>query len=406
MTTQPEHVGLSKERLERITHHLATRYVDPGKIAGCLTLVARKGEIAWLEPQGLMDRERGRAMTDDTLFRIYSMSKPVTSVALMSLYEQGAFDLATPVSKFIPSFKNLRVYSQGVFPNYVTTRPEREMNVKDLLTHMSGLTYDFMYRTNVDHGYRKLGMTLANRLGGTLEDFTEKVASLPLEFSPGTAWNYSVSTDICGRLVEVISGQPLDVFFRERIFEPLGMVDTCFEVPEDKLPRLAANYERTRKKEVRLEDDPMESRYRKVTMFSGGGGLVSTARDYFRFCQMLLNGGELNGARILGRKTIELMTTNHLPDDGDLYTHSVGIFSEVDNIGTGFGLGFSINQGPQRAGEVGSAGEFAWGGAASTIFWIDPSEELVVVFMTQLMPSRTFNFRGQLKSLVYSSIVD
>jgi CubicO group peptidase (beta-lactamase class C family) len=280
------------------------------------------------------------------------------------------------------------------------------MNVKDLLTHTSGLTYGFMYRTNVDHGYRRLGIDTQAGRGDTLEDFVDRVAKLPLEFSPGSAWNYSVSTDVCGRLVEVISGRPLDVFLRERIFEPLGMVDTAFEVPESKTQRLAANYQRNRKKQLVLEDDPLETRYRGVTMFSGGGGLVSTARDYERFCQMLLRGGELEGQRILGRKTIELMTTNHLPGDRDLRACSVGLFGEVEFEGTGFGLGFSVNQGPQRASQIGSAGEFAWGGAASTIFWIDPKEELVVVFMTQLMPSRTFNFRGQLKQLVYSSIID
>jgi len=406
MVVEPESVGLSKARLQRITRHLESSYVAPGKIAGCLTLVARRGRVAHLEAQGLMDRERQRAMTEDTIFRIYSMSKPVTSVALMSLYEEAAFDLSTPVSKFIPAFEDLRVYAQGTWPSYVTTRPEREMNVKDLLTHTSGLTYGFMYRTNVDHGYRRLGVDPQARIGDTLEDFVDKVAKLPLEFSPGSAWNYSVSTDVCGRLVEVISGRPLDAFLRERIFEPLDMVDTGFEVPEAKTSRLAANYQRNRKKQLVLEDDPLETRYRGVTMFSGGGGLVSTARDYERFCQMLLRGGELDGQRILGRKTIELMTTNHLPGDRDLHACSVGLFGEVEFEGTGFGLGFSVSQGPRRASQIGSAGEFAWGGAASTIFWIDPKEELVVVFMTQLMPSRTFNFRGQLKQLVYSSIID
>ena len=405
MIVEPESVGLSKARLQRVAQHLEAKYVAPGKIAGCLTLVARKGQVAYLEAQGLMDRERNRPMADDTIFRIYSMSKPVASVALMSLYEEGAFELSTPVSRFIPEFRNLRVYAQGTHPNFVTTRSEREMNVKDLLTHMSGLTYGFMYRTNVDHGYRRIGLDNPQDDGSTLEDFVAKLAQMPLEFSPGTAWNYSVSTDVVGRLVELISGKSLDVFLRERIFEPLGMLDTAFEIPEASLPRFAANYGRNRRKQLVLEDDPMASRYRNVTMFSGGGGLVSTAHDYFRFCQMLLAGGELDGRRILGRKTIELMSTNHLPNDGDLHGLSVGRFGEVEFEGTGFGLGFSVNQGASRAGQIGSAGEYAWGGAASTLFWIDPTEDLVVVFMTQLMPSRTFNFRGQLKSLIYSSLL-
>ena len=237
-SVEPESVGLSKTRLERIAQHLDSKYVAPGKIAGCLTLVARKGKVAYLQAQGSMDRERDRPMVEDTLFRIYSMSKPVTSVALMSLYEEAAFDLSTPVSKFIPAFKNLRVYAQGTHPNFVTTRPEREMNVKDLLTHTSGLTYGFMYRTNVDHGYRRIGLDLQDHRESTLEEFVDKVAQMPLEFSPGSAWNYSVSTDVCGRLVEVISGKPLDVFLRERIFDPLGMPDTAFEVPEAEPPAL------------------------------------------------------------------------------------------------------------------------------------------------------------------------
>ncbi len=407
MIVEPEAVGLSKTRLQRIVQHLDERYVQPGKIPGCLTLVSRRGEVAFLEAQGLMDREREKPMGEDTLFRIYSMTKPVTSVALMMLMEEAGFDLNTPVSKFIPEFKGLRVYAQGTYPNFVTTKPEREMNIKDILTHMSGLTYGFMYRTNVDAAYRrsKIG-NVEHREGLTLEDFCSTLATLPLEFSPGTAWNYSVSTDVCGRVVEVVSGQPLDVFMRERIFEPLGMTDTFFEVPEGKLERFAACYERNRKKELRLQDDPETSAYRSVSFFSGGGGLVSTIHDYHRFCQMLLRGGELDGERLLGRKTIELMTTNHLPNGGSLVDHSVGLFAEVSFEGTGFGLGFSINGGPGATSQMGSAGEYAWGGAASTIFWIDPKEELIVVFMTQLMPSRTFDFRGQLKNLVYSSIVD
>jgi CubicO group peptidase (beta-lactamase class C family) len=406
MTVLPESVGLSKDRLERITRHLENRYIRPGKIAGCLTLVARKGEVAYQAALGSMDLERGKAMAEDTIFRIYSMSKPITSVALMMLYEEGAFELSTPVHKFIPEWKNLRVYRQGRYPNFLTESCARPMTIRDLFTHMSGLTYGFMERTNVDSAYRRLKLGGAEP-GATLADMVQKLSELPLEFSPGTAWNYSVSTDILGHLVEVISGQRFDDFLEERVFARLGMIDTGFSVPGEKIDRFAANYARGPKKELRLEDDPQDSPYgREVTFFSGGGGLVSTANDYLRFCQMLQNGGELEGQRILGRKTIELMTCNHLPGDADLTEFSIGLFGEVEFEGTGFGLGFSVNQGPQRAGAIGSAGEFAWGGAASTIFWIDPKEELTVIFMTQLMPSRTFNFRGQLKSIVYSSIVD
>ncbi len=402
----PESVGLSKERLERITTHMDQRYVQPGKIAGCLTLVARRGEVAFLEAQGLMDRERGKPMAEDTIFRIYSMSKPITSVALMMLFEEGHFELNTPVHKLIPEWKDLRVYKQGRSPHFVTEPTQRAMTIKDLFTHMSGLTYGFMERTNVDAAYRraKIGREAD---GDSLRDMITKLAGTPLEFSPGSAWNYSVSTDVLGYLVEVISGVSLDVFLEERIFGPLGMVDTGFWVPSDKLDRFAANYARNRRKEVVLEDDPHTSAYlSRPTFLSGGGGLVSTAADYLRFCLMLQNGGALDGARLLGRKTVELMTQNHLPGDQDLTDLSVGLFGEVEMQGTGFGLGFSINLGPTRQAAIGSAGEFAWGGAASTIFWIDPSEELSVIFLTQLMPSRTFNFRGQLKNIVYSSIVD
>jgi len=235
----------------------------------------------------------------------------------------------------------------------------------------------------------------------------EALAGLPLEFSPGTRWNYSVSTDVLGYLVEQMSGVPLDEYFRTRIFEPLGMIDTGFTVPPDKIDRFAANYTRGRDKKPRLEDDPATSVYaRPTTFFSGGGGLVSTAADYLQFCRMLLNQGELNGQRLLGRKTIELMTSNHLPGGRDLAELATGAFSETTYEGVGFGLGFSVQLDCARAQIVGSPGEYAWGGAASTAFWIDPSEDLITIFMTQLMPSRTFNFRGQLKSIIYPAIVD
>ncbi|MCH2187088.1 beta-lactamase family protein [Myxococcota bacterium] len=403
----PESVGLSAARLSRITRHLEDRYLAPGKIAGCLSLVARRGEVAFIEAQGLMDREREKPMETDTLFRIYSMTKPITAVALMMLYEEGLFHLQTPVHRFIPEWKDLRVYRQGRYPNFLTEQCDRRMTIKDLFTHMSGLTYGFMERTNVDSAYRRLRLDNAGPEGSTLKDMIIRLADIPLEFSPGTAWNYSVSTDVLGYLVEVISGQTLDDYFRERIFEPLGMVDTSFSVPPEKIDRFAANYARRPDQMLALEDDPHDSPYGKpATFFSGGGGLVSTAADYLRFCLMLQNGGVLDGARLIGPKTVELMTQNHLPNGQDLTEVSVGLFGEVEMQGTGFGLGFSVNLGPDRQGEIGSAGEYAWGGAASTIFWIDPTEELVVIFMTQLMPSRTYNFRGQLKNLVYSSILE
>jgi len=404
MPVKPEEVGLSSTQLDKIEKHLSTRYVDRGKIAGCLTLVARKGQIAYLKSQGLMDLDRNKPMQEDTIVRIYSMTKPITSVALMMLYEEGHFQLTDPVWKFIPEWRNLRVYAMGNYPNFATVRPKRDMTILDLFTHTSGLTYGFMERTNVDAAYRKLGVG-ERAQNTTLKDMIETLAKLPLEFSPGDYWNYSNATDVLGYLVEVMSGMSLDEYFRTRIFEPLGMVDTGFYVPEEKHDRFAANYERQPDKSIKMIDDPTNGMFSKpVTFFSGGGGLVSTANDYFRFCQMVLNGGELNGVRILGRKTVEYMTMNHLPDGQDMAAMTVSTFEQVAPEGSGFGLGFSVILSPVSSGVIGSTGEYSWGGAASTSFWIDPVEDLIVVFLTQFMPNATFNFRGQLKSIIYPAL--
>ena len=401
----PESVGLSSERLARIETHLNARYHDPQKIAGTLTLVARKGEIAHLSTLGLMDIERNKPMAEDTIFRIYSMSKPITSVALMMLYEHGHFQLDDPVYKMIPEWRDLQVYQAGNYPNFATSPCERPMTIRDLMTHMSGLTYGFMERTNVDRAYRRLHV--AREGEKDLHSMIQSLATLPLEFSPGTAWNYSNATDVLGYLVEVISGMPFDEYLQKMIFDPLGMVDTGFTVPADKIDRFAANYSRGRDKKPRLMDDPATSLYTQpATFFSGGGGLVSTAGDYLQFCRMLLNKGELNGHRLLGRKTIELMTSNHLPGGRDLTELATGAFSETTYEGVGFGLGFSVQLDNAKAQIVDSRGEYGWGGAASTAFWVDPSEDMIVIFMTQLMPSGTFNFRGQLKSIIYPAIID
>jgi len=407
MSPRPEDVGLSGERLARIDSHLKTRYLDSEKIAGALTLVWRRGQIAYCSALGLMDRERGKPMTDDVIFRIYSMSKPITSVALMQLYEHGHFQLHDPVHRFIPSWRNLRVYSGGNHPRFLTRACDRAMTVRDLLTHTSGLTYGFMERTNVDRAYRKFGIgALGARFDGSLEEMVERLAELPLEFSPGSAWNYSVATDVCARLVEVLSGEPFDEYLRRHLFEPLGMVDTGFVVPQEKLDRFAACYQRGPRRELRLQDDPHTSPYlEKPKCLSGGGGLVSTAADYLRFCLMLRGGGELDGARILGRKTLEYMTRNHLPDDHDLAHLSVGLFSESYYDGVGFGLGFSVCTDPVKSQVLDSVGQYAWGGAASTAFWIDPDEDLIAIFLTQFMPSQTFNFRGQLKQILNAALL-
>ncbi|MAE95171.1 MAG: serine hydrolase [Deltaproteobacteria bacterium] len=406
ITARPEDVGLDGERLAHIDRHLAEHYVGPGKIPGAVTVVARRGEVVHASALGQRDRERALPMELDTLVRIYSMTKPITSVALMQLHEQARFKLSDPVHRFIPEWRDLAVYAQGRYPQFVTTPCQRPMTVRDLLSHTSGLTYGFMERTNVDSAYRRLAVG-ERKQGSTLRDMIETLADLPLEFSPGTAWNYSVATDVCGYLVETISGQPFDRYLEEHVFAPLGMTETSFQVREDQRERFAACYVRGPRKVLKLDDDPRDSPYiRNVTFHSGGGGLVSTAGDYLRFCQALLRGGELDGHRILGPRTLELMTRNHLPGGRDLSECSVAAFSETPYDGTGFGLGFSVILDAVRAQATGSEGAFAWGGAASTIFWIDPREELVVVFLTQLMPSRTFDFRGQLQALVYGAIVE
>jgi len=406
MLAKPEDLGLSSARLDRVGAHLAS-YVEAGKLAGALVLVARQGRVAYFEPLGHLEIERRRPVTRDAVFRIYSMTKPIASVGLMMLYEQGRFQLDDPVHRFIPSWSDLRVFASGNHPVFATAPVARPMTIRDLLTHTSGLTYGFMERTNVDAAYRKLGVADRARSGYTLRDMVDALAELPLEFSPGTRWNYSVSTDVLGHLIEVISGQRLDAYLRERVLEPLGMRDTGFVVEEAQLPRFAANYQRQADGRLMLIDGPERTQYRECSFFSGGGGLVSTAPDYFRFTEMLRGRGELDGVRLLGRKTVELMTMNHLPGGQDLtQLAQAGMFTETAYAGVGFGLGFSVMQSPARAHILGTAGEYAWGGAASTAFWIDPAEDLTVIFMTQLMPSSSYPLRRELRVLTYAALTD
>ena len=392
----PESVGLDSSVLEKVRSYLDKTYVDEGKYVGTLTLVARKGEIAYLDALGFMDRENQRPMQTDTIFRIYSMTKAVTSIAVMQLLEQSKFRLDDPVYWHIPSFKDLRVFQAGEYPNFITSRPKRHMSIRDLLTHMSGLTYGFMYRTNVDSAYRKMN----SQPPKNLDDFIQAVSKMPLEFSPGDKWNYSISTDVLGYLVEQISGLKLDEYFKKYIFEPLGRVDTDFTCPKEKLSRLASLYEHNPSGEPRFMETPALD----VTYLSGGGGLFSTMSDYYQFASMLLNQGELNGKRIIGRKTIELMTTNHLPDGKDLTEMSESAFSETPYAGVGFGLGFSVMLDPAKSQTLSDIGEFGWGGMASTVFFINPKEDMLVIFMTQLIPSSTYQVRRELRSLIYSAL--
>jgi CubicO group peptidase (beta-lactamase class C family) len=368
-------------------------------------VVARHGKVAHFNTCGLADIKRETRMAPDTIFRFYSMTKPLTSTAIMMLYEEGRFQLDDPISKFIPGFANPRVYSGGSRGKIDSVPAEREINFRDLLTHTSGLTYGFMESNPVDALYRAKDGVDFGTADTSLKQVVEKLATFPLIAQPGKAWNYSVATDVLGYLVEVISGQPYQVYLKEKVLKPLGMVDTDFHVPADKHERFAANYQAGAGGKLELLDDPGKSRYlapRKVN--SGGGGLVSTAADYLRFCKFMLNKGELDGTRLLGRKTVELMTMNHLK--GDMADMGMPRFSESTYYGIGFGLGFSVTIDPAKAHILGSPGEYAWGGAASTAFWCDPKEDMAVVLLTQLMPSSTYPIRRELRVLTYQAIVD
>ncbi len=394
---EPESVGLSSHRLEKLNGLMAS-YIDSGKYPGTTTLVARHGKVAHLSFQGRSNVANDAAIARDTIFRIYSMSKPITSTALIMLYEDGHFMLDDPVSRFIPGWDNLKVYTpKGTVP------ADRPMQIRDLLTHTSGLTYGFMNAHPVDAMYRDQGVESAR----DLTEMVERLADMPLLFSPGSRWSYSVATDVCGYLVQTIADQSFDEFLTERLFTPLGMVDTDFWVPADKAHRLAANYSRTPEDGMRLVEPPGRSTYlTKPSRFSGGGGLVSTIDDYFRFAQMLLNKGELDGTRILGRKTIELMTSNHMPGNGDLASMGQSVFSETPYDGIGFGLGFSVMLNPPTANILGTPGEFAWGGAASTYFFVDPGEDMLAIQLTQLLPSSAYPVRRELRVLTYQSLID
>jgi len=400
-TEDPASVGMASGRLDLIQPHFRSQYVETGKLPGVLTLVARRGQVVHLEMSGQRDVERGQPLTADTVFRLYSMTKPVTSVALMQLYEEGRFQLDDPVSKFLPELDGLSVWTpDGPIP------AAGPITVQHLLTHTSGLTYGFLFESEVDALYRKEGVGEL-QVTGDLPSMITKLGGLPLLFEPGTRWNYSVSTDVCGRLVEVLSGQTLDDYFSSRIFGPLGMTETGFHVRAEQADRFAACYTPSPDGGLHLIDDPASSPYLAPPSFlSGGGGLVGTASDYLRFCTMLLNRGSLDGVRILGRKTVEYMSSNHLPTGGDLTSMGRPVFTETSYDGIGFGLGFSVMLDPARAHVMGSPGEFAWGGAASTMFWIDPAEELIGMLLTQLVPSSTYPLRRQMRVMTYQALTD
>ena len=413
---KPETVGMSSARLTQLDQVMKRRYVDGGYLPGMLTQVYRKGHLVHTGICGHMDLERGKPMREDAIFRIYSMSKPITAVALMMLVEEGLIGLDDIVHSHIPEWKNVGVYSSGMPsllpdapPSFLTTPVQRAMKVVDLATHTSGLTYGFMMRSAVDAAYRKAQVVDRETPGG-LQGMVGQLAQIPLDFSPGTAWNYSVSIDVLGYLVEKLSGMSFGEFLRTRLFDPLGMKDTAFYVPPNDIERFTSCYQpETQGSGLRLQDDGRESTYAKPPMLeSGGGGLVSTAHDYLRFCRMMLNGGTLDGVQILSPKTVALFSLNYLPDAREIADMALpGMFSESGYAGVGFSLGCGVNVNVAKTRLPGSLGEYFWGGAAATAFWIDPKEELTVVFMTQVIgsPAR-LTLRRDLRTLVYSAMTE
>ena len=396
-TAAPKEVGLSPDRLGRIRTAMG-RYVDEGKLAGILTVVARRGQIAHFETCGMMDVEAGKPMQPDTIFRIYSMSKPITSVAVMMLYEEGDFHLTDPISRYIPEFEETKVFVEKTETGLELADLERPVTIRDLLTHTSGLAYGIGDPSYVDALYEKQIWEVGRqRPETTLEEMVWRIAALPLAHQPGSAWRYSMATDVLGYLVQVVSGMPFEAYLQQRIFEPLGMVDTDFYVPQGKGERFAALYGPAKGGGLERLDVQGVMAFDKPTRRpSGGGGLVSTASDYMRFSQMLLNKGELDGTRLLGRKTVELMTMNHLPD---------GLHPSEDQS-AGFGLGFSVVTDVARSQSLGSVGRYGWGGAANTRFWIDPQEEMIGLLMLQFMPGGYYPVAEDFNVAVYQAIVE
>jgi len=402
-TASPESVGLGTRRLERIRPWMQA-YVDDGKLPGASVLVARAGEIAWVATAGYADVEGRRRLETGHLMRFYSMTKPVTSVAAMMLYEQGRFQLDDPVSRYLPALDDLRVHVSGEGEQMESEPARRPVTVHQLLTHTAGFTYGLDNDHPVSRLYRER-RTDFYPADGPLPEVISRLARIPLVHHPGERWNYGVATDVLGHLVEVLSGQSLDRFFAEHILGPLGMVDTAFRVPQEKHDRLALLYGPSKSGGLTLLEPPGVSPYfNNVTTFAGGAGLISTLGDYYRFTEMLRRGGELDGVRLLGRKTLQYMTRNHLP--GDIAEMAQETFYETNYAGIGFGLGFSVVQNPARAAVLTSVGEYQWGGAASTAFWIDPAEDLSVIFLTQLLPSSTWPLRRELRALVYQALID
>jgi CubicO group peptidase (beta-lactamase class C family) len=403
--------GFDSQLLQRVDAFLTEHYVAPGKLPHAQILVSHEDEIVHFASLGAARAGSERPIDDRSLFRIASMTKPITSLAFMMLVEEGRVALDTPVHHILREFAHLGVYAGGGGGVPYLTRPVAEpMRMLDLFRHTSGLTYGFQYRSNVDAGYRAADVDVDRVAlwhdGDDLDTFVGRLAARPLEFAPGEAWNYSVSTDVLGAVIQRLADMPLDRFLAERIFAPLGMNDTGFWVPAEKADRLTDCFTWRGAAEGRVMFDRAEDSawLRPPRLLSGGGGLISTALDYHRFCRMCANGGTLDGVRLIGRKTLELMTLNHLPGDTDLSSLSRSMFSETQNAGAGFGLGFAVTKDVARSMILGSLGEFYWGGVFSTSFFIDPVERFHVIFMTQLGPSSSFPIRRELKTMIYAAL--
>jgi CubicO group peptidase (beta-lactamase class C family) len=397
----PEEVGFSSDRLGRI-NKLMQGYVNEGKLAGAVTMLSREGEVFHFESHGLADIDRVLPMEKNSIFRIYSMTKPITSVAVMMLYEEGHFSLDDPVGKFIPELGGMKVYDGMGERGMRLVEQDKPITIRHLLTHTSGLSYGFHKDSPVEEQYRQSDMMDPQ---SNLPEMVKKLSALPLLTQPGAKWRYSVASDVLGCLVQVISGQPFDEFLQERILEPLGMVDTAFYVSEEKLDRLAAVYGPKSDGSIEELENTLVNKFKAPhTLFSGGGGLTSTAEDYMRFSQMLCNEGELDDVRILGSKTVEMMTSNHLPES--LKPFAVGQSNASDTRGCGFGLGFRVVMDIAEHGILGSEGIYSWGGAASTIFWVDPMEDMVAILLTQMMPSSTYPLRREFQVATYQALTD
>jgi len=424
---KPESVGLSTDRLSRVSRWLH-RQVSDNRLAGASVLLSRRGKLAFFEAAGKSDLQNSKTFDEDTIVRIFSMTKPVTTVAAMMLYEEGHFQLDDPVSHYIPEFASTPVWRGGDSAITETEAVASPMTIRQLMTHTSGLTYGFMHTNVIDAELREQKLEFPSSIE-SLEDWVKRLAAIPLMCQPGSQWNYSVATDVLGRLVEVWSGKTLDVFFQSRIFAPLKMIDTGFHVVEENRDRFSALYNPlsggdmssvgksfkassdstagTSEIGLKLNESSEESHYFEETeLFSGGGGLVSSMADYANFCQMLLNGGELNGQRLLSPKTVQFMRKNQLPENRDMAAMGQPVWSETNYEGIGFGLGFAVVVDPVKAHTITSVGEHHWGGAASTFFWVDPEEELFVVFFTQLMPSSTYPIRRELRTAIYQALID